>query len=715
MPARPDRIRVLLVEDDEDDYTITKDMLTGQDRARFEIEWCSDFKAALDTIGEERHDVYLIDYRLGSNTGLELVREAFAFRPRAPVVMLTGQSDYEIDLEASALGATDFLLKQELNPYALERSIRYAIRHQQALTDLAVSEERYALAACAVNDGIWDWDLRSDEVYYSPRWLVLLGLSDSVLLDSPSAWFDRVHLEDLPGLRVAIEAHLSGRTSLLQSKHRMLHDDGSWRWMLARGMAVRDSARNPVRMAGSLSDITVARLIEHRLQYDALHDSLTGLPNRALFMDRLQVAIERSKRNAPKSCALLFLDVDRFKLVNDTFSHSVGDQLLIAIAHRICKELRPSDTVARLGGDEFTVLLDDLPVGAARGPAVEVVERLHEALADPFDIDGRRLFVTCSSGIALPTEGVTASEALRNADIAMYEAKHGGRARYALFDGGMHRRVADRLSQHNALREAVERSLIQVHYQPVVELDTGRIHGFEALARWPDGWELLPPSQFIPLAEDTGLITQLGRQVLRVALATLASWRELGLVEDDVRMSVNVSGAQLDEPTFPDDVLDAISSAGLPGTVVRLEITEGSLMREPERMSRVASEVCATGVGLELDDFGTGYSSLAALHRFPVSALKIDQGFVADLGEVGGSEAIVRSTVALGQSLGLDVIAEGIETENQLRILRDLGCQIGQGFLFYRPGPLKEIEDVLRTLLPGAPIEGHPYLTPSTR
>lgn len=700
MPSRQERIRVLLVEDDEDDYTITKDMLAGQDRARFEVEWCSDFEDALATIGEERHDVYLVDYRLGSHTGLELVREAFAFRSRAPVLILTGQSDFEIDLEASALGATDFLLKQELNPYALERSIRYAIRHQQALSDLAVSEERYALAACAVNDGIWDWDLRTDRVYYSPRWGVLLGLSETAREEDSSAWFDRVHVDDLRGLQVAIEAHLSDRTSLLQSKHRMLHQDGSFRWMLARGMAVRDSAGKPVRMAGSLSDITIARLTEHRLQYDALHDSLTGLPNRALFMDRLERAIERGKRDKDKGCALLFLDVDRFKLVNDTFSHSVGDELLIAIAHRIGRELRPGDTVARLGGDEFTVLLDDLPAAAPETPAVEVVDRLHKALEHPFEIDGRRLFVTCSTGIALPANGTTASEALRNADIAMYEAKHGGRARHAVFDGGMHRRIADRLTHHNALREAVERSLIGVHYQPVVELDTGRIHGFEALARWPEGWDSLDPSQFIPLAEETGLITLLGRHVLRVALTTLASWRQAGLVADDVRMSVNVSGAQLDEPNFPDEILEAISSAGLPGGVVRLEITEGSLMREPDRMSRVASEVCATGVGLELDDFGTGYSSLAALHRFPVNALKIDQGFVAGLGALGGSEAIIRSTVALGHSLGLDVIAEGIETENQLGILRELGCTLGQGFLFFRPAPVKQVEDILRSQLP---------------
>jgi diguanylate cyclase (GGDEF)-like protein/PAS domain S-box-containing protein len=697
MAATPERIKVLLVEDDEDDYTITRDMLAAQDRARFEVEWCSSYETALAAIAQERHDVYLIDYRLGGNTGLDLVREAFARRSRAPVLILTGQADYEVDLQASSLGATDFLLKQELRPYALERSIRYAISHQQALTDLAVSEERYALAACAVNDGIWDWDLSTGKVYYSPRWEVLLGLPEIPREGDTAAWFDRVHEEDLSGLQLAIEAHLSGRTSLLQSKHRMRHTDGTWRWMLARGMAVRDATGNPVRMAGSLSDITVARMIEHRLQYDALHDSLTALPNRALFMDRLERALARTKREPGRSCALIFLDIDRFKLVNDTFSHSVGDQLLIAIAHRISSELRPSDTVARLGGDEFTVLLDDLLPENAEKPAVEVVERMHHALSGQFDVDGRRLFVTCSTGIALPSEDMTASELLRNADIAMYEAKHGGRARYAVFDASMHRRIADRLTHHNALREAIEQSLIRVYYQPVIELETGRIHGFEALARWPEGWPALAPSEFIPLAEETGLITSLGLHVLRVALSTLASWRRSGLVAGDVRMSVNVSGAQLDEPSFPDDVLDAILSAGVPGAVVRLEITEGTLMREPDRMSRVASDVCATGVGLELDDFGTGYSSLAALHRFPVNALKVDQGFVACLGVGGGSEAIVRSTVALGQSLGLEVIAEGIETENQLQILRSLGCRLGQGHFFFRPGSAPEIEQILRS------------------
>jgi diguanylate cyclase (GGDEF)-like protein/PAS domain S-box-containing protein len=699
-PTNRKSLAVLLVEDDEDDYLITKDMLEHQDVAHFSIDWCSDYEAALSAIGEERHDVYLVDYRLGELTGLDLVRAGFASRPRAPVIMLTGQSDYRIDLEATALGVTDFLLKQELNPLALERSIRYAISHQQALEDLARSEARYALAARAVNDGIWDWDLQTDAVYFSPRWHAVLGRAESEEGWHPSTWFDLVHPDDLSGLDVAIESHLSGRTSLLQSKHRMRHADGTWRWVLARGMAIRDGNGEATRMAGSLSDINERLRAERQLQHDALHDSLTGLPNRALFMDRLERAIIRHDRDSAAGCAVLFVDIDRFKLVNDSFSHTVGDRLLVALAARIADVLRPGDTVARIAGDEFTILLDDLESLHPAQAGMLVAARVQRALGEPFHVDSHHLFVTGSIGIAVPTPGVSAADVLRNADIAMYEAKRRGRDSCAVFDESMHRRIADRLARENELRTAVEQSLLEVHYQPVVDLSTGRIHGFEALARWPEGWPLVSPVEFIPIAEETGLIGPLGLLVLKTALATLSSWRSRGLVAEDVRMSVNVSGRQLDEPHFPEHVLGAIAAAGLPGSVVRLEITEGTLMREPERMSRIVSEVCATGVGLELDDFGTGYSSLAALHQFPVNALKIDRSFVTSLTAAGDGEVIVRSTVALGHSLGLQVIAEGIEAVDQLQRLRMLGCEYGQGFLFSEPRRPAEIEALLRTWSP---------------
>jgi len=683
MASGRDQISVLLVEDDEDDYLITRDTLADQERARFKVEWCRDYDEALATIREQRHDVYLVDYRLGERTGLDLVREGFTQRRCAPVLILTGQSDYEIDLEATALGVTDYLVKQELDPISLERSIRYAISHQKALHDLTLSEERYALAVRAANDGIWDWDLTSGRIYFSPRWQSILGRAELLAQEDPGVWFDLVHPDDLLRLRAAIDAHVAGRTPFLESEHRMLHADGTWRWVLSRGLAICDEDGTATRMAGSLSDITDRLSAERQLQHDALHDVLTGLPNRALFTDRVTQVMQRGMREPGAGCAVLFVDIDRFKLVNDSLSHAVGDQLLVALAGRLSSVLRLGDTVARIGGDEFTVLLDG--IDSAEGAAI-AAERLQRAIGATVDVDGHELFVTASIGIALSTPRMTAGELLRNADIAMYDAKRRGRARFAMFDESMHRRVVDRLARENDLRQAVEQGLLRVHYQPIVDLATGRLNGFEALARWPEGWPTVPPSDFIPIAEETGIIGALGVHVLRTALDTLTGWRHSGLIGPEVTMSVNVSPRQLDDPEFPGSVCAAIAAAGLTGDALRLEITESTLMLEPERMQRIVAEVCSTGVGLHLDDFGTGYSSLSALRRFPVDALKIDRSFVAAIPrDADGSDVIVRSTIALAQSLGLRVIAEGIEDVAQLGRLRALGCENGQGYLFSRP------------------------------
>jgi diguanylate cyclase (GGDEF)-like protein/PAS domain S-box-containing protein len=679
-------IRVLLIDDDEDDYLITREMLTSQQRARFSVEWRPGYDDALSAIAEGRHDVYLIDYRLAGRTGLELVRDGFAGRPHAPVLMLTGQSDYEVDVAAAALGVSDFLVKHELDPATLERAIRYAIRHESTIAELTQSQERYALAVRAANDGIWDWDLTNDEIYFSPRWRTILGRpgSDrSAVENGPGAWFDLVHPADIQRVRDAITAHLEGRTPHMQSEHRMRHTDGSWRWVMTRGLAIRAADGTPTRMAGSLSDVTDRRIAQLRLQHDALHDSLTGLPNRTLFVDRVNQFLQRARRDPSAGCAVLFLDIDRFKLVNDSLSHAVGDQLLIALAARLTSALRPGDTVARLGGDEFTVLLGDITDPDAAGV---VVGRVLQSLEQVFTVDGNDLFVSASIGIAVSTSGLASADLMRNADIAMYDAKRRGRGQCAVFDDSMRLRVVSRLTRETEVRQVIECSMLGIHYQPIVDLATGLIAGLEALARWPESWGeggTLTPNEFIPIAEETGMIGALGLQVLQRALQTLAGWRDDGLVAEDVCMSVNLSGRQLDDPGWAEQVRAAINYAELPPNALKLEITESTLMQEVQRAEQLFAQVTDSGVGLHLDDFGTGYSSLAALHRLPVDALKIDRSFVATIDELEATgEVLVRSTIALAHSLGLPVIAEGVEVPEQLRHLRSLGCEYGQGYLF---------------------------------
>ncbi len=681
MGLQAEPLRVLIVEDDEDDFLITRDLLTAQDRATFRIDWCSDYAGALAAIRDQRHDLYLVDYRLGERTGLDLVREGFALRPVAPVILLTGRSDYEIDLEATALGVTDFLVKQGLDPFSLERSIRYAVSRHRSLCDLARSEERYAVAVRAASDGIWDWNLISDRIYLSPRWHAILGQPERAGDHHPAAWFDLVHDDDLARLRGAIAAHLAGETAHLESEHRIRHANGSWRWVLIRGLAIRDDDQRATRLAGSLSDITDRRRAELQLRHDALHDGLTGLPNRALFMERVAQALRLASREGGLGCSVLFVDLDRFKLVNDSLNHTVGDRVLTAVATRLAGVLRPADTVARIGGDEFTILLDGTDSEAG---ARSVAVRIHHALATVFEIDGHELFVTASIGIAVSAPCVAPTELLRNADIAMYHAKRRGRGRCVAFDASMHRRLVGRLARENDLRQAVEQSLITVHYQPIVDIATGRVRSVEALARWPVGWPELSPVEFIAIAEDTGAIASLGLGVLGTALGALAGWRRAGTFPD-LRVSVNVSARQLDDQRLAGQVRAAIADAGLPANALALEITESALMRDPDQIRNITSELCATGVGLQLDDFGTGYSSLSALHQLPVDTLKIDRSFVAGLNDDSGSDPIVRSTIALAHSLGMQVIAEGIETTDQLRRLRTLGCEYGQGFLFSAP------------------------------
>jgi diguanylate cyclase (GGDEF)-like protein/PAS domain S-box-containing protein len=690
---RTESLRILLVEDDEDDFVLTRSMLLVPGPTWFQLEWEQSYVPALEAIREARHDLYLVDYRLGDRTGLDLVRDAWDAEPPAPVIVLTGQDDHAVDLQASELGVTDYLVKGTIDAPSLERTIRYAVRHHQVVADLRRSEERYAVAVQATNDGIWDWDLAGESMHFSERFKALLGYADALDSDRPAAWFDLVHPDDLDRLRREIDLHLAGTSPHFENEHRIRHADGGWRWVLTRGLTTRAADGRPQRITGSLSDITDRRVAQERLIHDALHDSLTGLPNRALFLDRLTQGLRHLERDASYACGLLYFDIDRFKLVNDSISHSAGDRLLIELAHRVGQVLRPGDTLARLGGDEFALLLDGAITPAG---ALEVAGRVAQAIERPIRFDRRELSVSASIGIAHNLDGcVNAEELIRNADIAMYDAKARGGGRCEIFDASMHQRVVDRVSLETRLRQAIEQRRLRTFFQPIVDLRTGALHGLEALARWPAGDEAVPPSDFIPVAEESGLIGALGVLILRSACHTLSDWRAQGLVTPEVTVSVNVSIRQIADGGLVEHVRAALEDHDLPAANLVLEITESTLIENPELVSTVLDQLLALGVAVQLDDFGTGYSSLTVLHDFPGDTLKIDRSFVATMIERPESEAIIRSIVGLAHNLGLRTIAEGIEHTEQREAVSALRCAYGQGYLFSRPLPRGEIEELL--------------------
>jgi diguanylate cyclase (GGDEF)-like protein/PAS domain S-box-containing protein len=546
--------------------------------------------------------------------------------------------------------------------------------------ELRVSEERYALAARGANDGLWDWDVLQGTVHYSRRWKAMIGLSEDEVRPSIEEWLGRVHPDDADRVRGRMTAHLEGKTHHFECEYRIRGRDGAYRWMLSRGVAVRGADGQPARMAGSQTDISKRKQVEEQLLHDAFHDAMTDLPNRALFMDRLRNAIRRAKRSEEYRLAVLFLDVDRFKIVNDSLGHTAGDDLLKAIARRLEGCLRPGDTVARFGGDEFTMLLED--IGHA-GQATRVAERIQMELAVPFRLQGQEIFATASMGIAYAGSGYARPEdLLRDADNAMYRAKSLGRARYEVFDSAMHTRAVAALRLESELRRALERSELVLHYQPVVSLASGRLAAFEALIRWrhPERG-LIEPAEFIPMAEETGLIVSLGEWVLTETCRQIRAWTDQGSWSP-VPVSANLSSRQFNQPDLVGTVRDALAASGANPDWLRLEVTESAVMESGAAARHVLGELKALGIQLCIDDFGTGYSSLSYLHQFPVDTLKIDQSFVARLDSTAQNLEIVRAIVMLAHNLGMNVIAEGVETADQAHQLRRLSCEFAQGFLY---------------------------------
>ena len=557
------------------------------------------------------------------------------------------------------------------------------------------SEERFALVAEGANDGLWEWDLRSKELYVSPRWKTMLGLPAQGAIGRLEEWIDRVHPEDVTALKEALDAHVSAKTDQLQHEHRIRHEDGSYRRFVCRGVAVRGAGRRAVRIAGSLTDTTERAAVPEPLASAAagFRDPLTGLCNRTVFVEGLGRRLEEfKKRRGSSGFATLYLDLDRFKVVNDSLGHLVGDELLIAVSRRLESCLRQGDVLGRLGGDEFAILLNELDDEAQ---ANAIAFRIQKALSAPFSIGGREVFTSASIGIAFGRVTYNnPEEIMRDADTAMYHAKSHGKARHELFDADMHARALDRLGLENDLRRAVDNNDFEVHYQPIVWLASGMCVGFESLIRWKRNGEPISPATFVPMAEELGLIEPLGTWVLQQACSTFADWQRRFPNSGLDYITVNVSSRQLMQQNFLRIVEQAVHDARLKPCDLRLEITETALMDSPTSAAKLLQELRDFGVKIYLDDFGTGYSSLSHLHKLPVDALKIDRSFVKSL-LLPDRSPIVESILALARTLNTSVVAEGIEDEVQARELERLGCTHAQGYLFSRPVSAKAAEEIV--------------------
>jgi diguanylate cyclase (GGDEF)-like protein/PAS domain S-box-containing protein len=567
---------------------------------------------------------------------------------------------------------------------------------------LRTSEERYALAAEGSNAGLWDWDLKTNSIYFSARWKAMVGSDVEQIADSPDEWFIRIHPDETERVRAELESHLKNDIPHFESEYRILHADGTYHWMIARGIALRDVQGLPYRVAGSQTDITERKSAEEKLLKNAFFDNLTGLPNRILFLDRLERMINSAKRRKDYAFALLFLDLDRFKVVNDSLGHTIGDKLLVEVTQRLELCVRANDTFARLGGDEFAILLDDI---RDVGDATNLAERLQSQLSTPLALEGHEIFPSVSIGIALSAGDGTdekPEDLLRDADTAMYRAKSQGKARYEVFDSAMHAHAFALLKTEAELRRALEREELETHYQPIVSLRTGKLAAFEALVRWnhPERG-LIGPAEFIPVAEDSGLVVPLGEWILHNVCRQIRTWHnERAFPNGEIpTFAVNISSRQFSEPRLVEVISHILGEHEIDPSWIKLEITESVIMENSASAAIMLHELKQLGFQLSIDDFGTGYSSLSSLHQFPLDTLKIDRTFVQRLGEQGENSEIVRTIIALASNLGMSVVAEGIEAAGQLAQLRALQCDYGQGYFFARPMPA----DAAQTMLASGP------------
>lgn len=567
---------------------------------------------------------------------------------------------------------------------------------KRATHELQESEERYKLAAIGANDGLWDWNYLDSRIYYSQRWKEIIGHGDDEISDSPEEWFNRVHPEDAHKFNKMIEdSKISKSTDHFECEYRIRHKNETYIWVLSRWAALKDSAGLPLRLVGSQTDVNERKRMEQQLLYDALHDGLTKLPNRTLLMDRIAQSLLRLERHTNDKFALLVMDVDNFKRINDTLGHNAGDDLLLETAKRLKEVSRSVDTVARLGGDEFAIILNGL---ASTEDMKNCIDRIWATLTIPMNINGQEITPSFSMGVTLVESNSNyegPEEIHRDADLSLYRAKSRGKSQYAIFDQAMRQDISKQFEIGNQLRGALERNEIFMNYQPIVNIKTNEVEGFEALMRWKHPRHgLVSPEYFIPLAEESNLILDLGYFGLQTACKQLVAWQQKFRMPK-LFMSVNVSGRQLEHDVFLSQLDQVLAESEIEPKYLKIEVTENMLITKADRCDWVLKEIKSKGVCLAIDDFGIGYSSLSTLHQFPFDTLKVDRSFVKALDNNNKSSSMIKLIDLLAVSLHMKTVVEGVETQEQLDFIKELNCQYVQGYYFSKPQLAADIETYL--------------------
>ncbi|MGI4757684.1 MAG: putative bifunctional diguanylate cyclase/phosphodiesterase [Janthinobacterium lividum] len=686
---------ILLVDDEQ----LNLDMLSRRlTRSGFHVLLAKDGYAALELTEQHAFDLVLLDHMMPGISGpqvLQQLREKYT-ATELPVIMVTAIAESDKIADALGAGANDYITKPIDYQVALAR-IQVQIGRRETELALRNSEQRYALALKASRDALWDWNLLTDSLFYSPRWMEMLGLGTDTVNSSPRLWFDHVFQPDLANLQGEIE-HARQGIDPFECEYRVVDKRGDLRWMISRAVLTQDAAGNAIRLSGSQSDVTEERT----------RDNLTGLSNRLALVGRLEQLFHLAQQpSSSTSYALLFLDLDGFKTVNDSLGHPAGDQLLCTIAQRLRQAvaaIRSSQEedlpanrflVARMGGDEFAVLV-------VSSTPLEIASRLakcvQELMLQPAVLDERSVHCAFSIGVAQSSTEHKAAEAiLRDADTAMYAAKSSGRGMMLTFTPEMRQTALSRMELENDLCDATEKGEMCVLYQPKVKLDTGAVYGVEALVRWHHPVRgLLPPSMFIPIAEKTGAILEIGNWVLRTACKQVKQWQDRYPAHAALEVSVNLSPCEFRSDTLVTDIQSVLEETGYLPHLLHLEITEGVLFDDIESARRVLNALHRFGILLDLDDFGSGFSSLRYLRELPFDILKIDRYFISALDSGSASSAeLIRTMLSMAKNLELEVVAEGIETKPHNTALQQLGCRYGQGFYHSRPLTAEAMEALL--------------------